>query len=266
MVTVNDICRLLEDFAPLSYQETYDNAGLILGLRDVDLTGVLICLDVTEAVINEAIDLNFNMIVSHHPLIFKGIKSITGKNYIENCLVKAIKNDIAIYAGHTNVDSVRHGVNGKMAEKLGLQNCRILVPGAASGNIDGEEYGLGMVGDLSSAESENEFLKRVKSTFCCERLRYSEPMGKLICKVAVCGGSGSEFIEQAKAAGADVFLTGEARYHDFFTKGQNILMIDAGHYETEQFTKEVFLDLISKKFPTFAVRISGSEKNPVYYL
>lgn len=266
MPTVNDICQLIENFAPLSYQETYDNAGLIFGSRNVSLTGVLICLDVTEAVVDESIDLGFNMIVSHHPLIFKGIKSLTGKNHIENCLVKAIKNDVAIYAGHTNVDSVQHGVNGKMAEKLGLLNCRILVPGSVSGSLDGEEYGLGMVGDLPAEESETDFLNRVKETFLCQRLRYSEPTGKPVRKVALCGGSGSEFIEQAKAAGADVFLTGEARFHEFFTQGQNIMMIDAGHYETEQFTKEVFFDLISKKFPTFAVRVSGSEKNPVYYL
>ncbi|MDD4972147.1 MAG: Nif3-like dinuclear metal center hexameric protein [Paludibacter sp.] len=265
MYTVSDICRLIEDFAPLSYQETYDNAGLILGSREMKLTGALICLDVTEAVIDEAISLGLNMIVSHHPLIFKGIKSITGKNYIEDCLVKAIKNDVAIYAGHTNVDSVRHGVNGKMAEKLGLQNCRILVP-VNSNSVDGEEYGLGMVGDLPFAENENDFLARVKNVFHCHRIRYSEPTGKPISRVALCGGSGSEFIEQARIAGADVFLTGEARYHEFFTKGQNILMIDAGHYETEQFTKEVFFDLISKKLPTFAVRISRVETNPVYYL
>ena len=265
MITVDDICRVLENFAPLSYQETYDNAGLILGSRNVELTGVMVCLDVTEAVIDEAIELGDNMIVSHHPLIFKGIKSITGKNYIENCLVKAIKNDIAIYAGHTNVDSVQEGVNGKMAEKLGLLNCRILVPGTSE-SFDGKEYGLGMIGNLPAGESEMNFLHKVKTTFHCQRLRHSELTGKTIQRVAVCGGSGSEFIEQAKAAGADVFLTGEARYHEFFTKGQNILMIDAGHYETEQFTKEVFFDLISKNFPTFAVRISRAEKNPVYYL
>ena len=117
MTTVNDICRIMEDFAPLSYQETYDNAGLIIGSSDAVLTGILICLDVTESIIDEAMSLGFNMIISHHPLIFKGIKSITGKSYIENCLVKAIKNDIAIYAGHTNVDSVKEGVNGKIAEK-----------------------------------------------------------------------------------------------------------------------------------------------------
>ncbi|HEY5499962.1 MAG TPA: Nif3-like dinuclear metal center hexameric protein [Bacteroidales bacterium] len=262
MTTVNDICEIMEDFAPLSYQETYDNAGLILGSRDACLKGVLVCLDVTEPVLDEAISLGFNMIVSHHPLIFKGIKSITGSNYIEDCLVKAIKNDVAIYAGHTNVDSVREGVNGKMAEKLGLEQCHILAP-ASTGN---EEFGLGMVGNLPVGESELDFLQRVKKTFHCQRLRHSALTGKTILRVALCGGSGSEFIVQARAAGADVFLTGEARFHEFFTQGHNILLIDAGHYETEQFTKEVFFDLISKKLPTFEVRISRAEINPVYYL
>jgi len=265
MVSVRDICNLLEDFAPLSYQESYDNAGLILGNRDAKLHGVLICLDVTEAVIDEAIYLVFNMILSHHPLIFKGLKSITGKTYVEDCLVKAIKQDIAIYAGHTNVDSVLPGVNGKIAEKLGLLNTRILVPGTTDLRST-EEYGLGVIGDLPEAANELDFLNLVKNTFNCSSIRYSLLTGKPIRKVAVCGGSGSEFLEQAKKAGADVFLTGEARYHEFFTQGQDILLIDAGHYETEQFTKEVFFDLISKKFPTFAVRISKAEINPVYYL
>lgn len=265
MVTVNDLCILMEDFAPLSYQEDYDNAGLILGKREVELKGVLICLDVTEPVIDEAISLGYNLILSHHPLIFKGVKTITGKSHVEECLVKAIKNDISIYAGHTNVDSVRNGVNGKMADKLGLLNCNILIP-RSSKNEEGQEHGLGMVGYLPVAESEVEFLERVKTTFRCQYLRHSTLTGRLVKRVALCGGAGSEFLAEAKAAGADVFLTGEARYHEFFTQGQHIMLIDAGHYETEQFTKEVFLDLISKKFPTFAVRVSMCETNPVCYL
>ena len=265
MVTVNDISILMENFAPLSYQEDYDNAGLIVGKSDLVLKGILICLDVTEPVIDEAISLGYNMILSHHPLIFKGVKSITGKSYVDDCLVKAIKNDIAIYAGHTNVDSVYYGVNGKMAELLGLLNCRILVPEPLKNGSE-QEHGLGMVGDLPVAEHEDDFLKRVKTTFRCQYIRHSVPTGRLVKRVAVCGGAGSAFLEDAKKAGADVFLTGEARHHEFFTQGQHIMLIDAGHYETEQFTKEVFFELISKKFSTFAVRISTCEKNPVYYL
>lgn len=263
MTTVHDICRILEEFAPLSYQESYDNAGLLLGSPNAAVTGLLLCLDVTESVVEEAIALGLTMIVSHHPLIFKGLKTITGKDYVEKCLIKAIKNDIAIYAGHTNVDSVQRGVNGKMAEKLGLVNGRILSPvnpGAA------EEYGLGIVGDLPEGETEMAFLERVKSTFHCQRIKYSEPTGNTIKRVALCGGSGSEFIKEAKSLGAQAFLTGESRFHDYFLQGQNILLVDAGHYETEQFTKEVFFDLFSKKIPTFDVRISRAEKNPVHYL
>jgi dinuclear metal center YbgI/SA1388 family protein len=262
MNTVGEICSLLESFAPLSYQEPYDNAGLILGNRDAAVTGILISLDVTEAIIDEAISLGYNMILTHHPLIFKGIKTVTGKNHTENCLIKAIKNDMAVYAGHTNVDSVRGGVNEKMAEKLGLINTRILVPGLQKG----VDYGLGMIGEIPENLSETDFLKKIKSTFHCERLRHSALTGRPIRTVAVCGGSGAEFMTEAQIAGADVFITGEARYHEFFTQGQNILFIDAGHYETEQYTKEVFFDLISKKLPTFAVRISKVEKNPVHYL
>jgi dinuclear metal center YbgI/SA1388 family protein len=261
-MTVGDICTLLEDFAPLSFQESYDNAGLVLGNRSTKVTGILISLDVTEAVLDEAITLGYNMIVTHHPLIFKGIRTITGGNSTDKCLLKAIKNDLILYAGHTNFDSVRGGVNEKMAEKLGLTKRRILSPVIRKD----VEHGLGMVGELPDYQSEKDFLNLVKSTFHCERLRYSVPTGKKIKTVAVCGGSGAEFMELARALGADAFITGEARYHEFFTQGQDILFIDAGHYETEQFTKEVFFDLISKNLPTFGVRISETETNPVHYL
>lgn len=253
----------MEDFAPLSYQEPYDNAGLILGYRDTLLSGVMICLDVSEAVIDEALECGCNLIISHHPLIFKGIKSVTSKNHVEHCLVKAIKNDVSVYAGHTNVDAVCNGVSGVMAKKLGLLNSTPLVP-CSSANSN--ECGLGMVGDLPHPENEDAFLRRVKDVFGCRCLRHSKPMGREIRRVAVCGGAGSAFLTQANSAGADVFITGEARFHEFFTEGINALLVDAGHYETEQFIKEVFFELISKKFPTFAVRVSKKEKNPVYYL
>lgn len=264
MITVQDICTLLEKFAPLEYQESYDNAGLILGKREMSLTGVLVCLDVSEPVINEALRLGCNMIVSHHPLIFKGIRSLTGNGRIDECLVKSIKNDLAIYGGHTNVDSVINGVNGKISEKIGLMDLSILAPKNPSSCPD-EQHGSGIVGNLETEMDENEFLKHVKTIFGCNLLRHSALTGRPVKRVAVCGGSGNEFIENAKIAGATVFLTGEARYHDFFTEGMGIMLIDAGHYETEQFTKELFFELISKKFPTFAVRISTVEKNPVYY-
>jgi len=264
MIKVQDICTLLEDFAPLAYQEPYDNAGLILGKPDMQLTGVLVCLDVSESVIDEALGLGFNMIVSHHPLIFKGIKTLTGNGHVEGCIIKSIKNDLAIYSGHTNVDSVIDGVNGKIAEKLGLRNICILAPENSESGIY-EQHGFGIVGELEKQMDENEFLNFVKAVLNCKYLRHSSLIGKPIIKVAVCGGSGSEYLVNAKKEGATVFLTGESRFHEYFTEGMGIMLVDAGHYETEQFTKELFFELISKKFPTFAVRISTVEKNPVLY-
>lgn len=262
MKTVGDVCSVLESFAPLSLQESYDNAGLILGNRDQVVTGVLIALDATLEVIDEAVLLGCNLIVTHHPFIFKGLKTITGKNHTENCLIKAIRNDIAIYAGHTNVDSVRGGVNERMAIKLGLTETSILVP-----NLQKDcDCGLGMMGTLPTSMPESEFLQLIKTTFNCERIRFSALRGKNIHKVAMCGGSGSEFLENALAGGADAFLTGEAKYHEFFTHASEILLVDAGHYETEQFTKDIFFELISENFSTFAVRISEVETNPVHYL
>lgn len=262
MKTVGDVCAVIEKFAPLSLQEPYDNAGLILGNKEQAVTGVLIALDATLDVIDEAIRLGYNMIVTHHPFIFKGLKTITGKNHTENCLIKAIRNDIAIYAGHTNVDSVRGGVNERMAEKLGLIQTSILVP-VHSSNCD---CGLGMVGLLPECISETDFLALVKKTFRCDRIRFSALTGKSIHKVALCGGSGSEFLENALSMGADAYLTGEAKYHEFFTHASEILLVDAGHYETEQFTKDIFFEILSENFSTFAVRISEVETNPVHYL
>jgi len=262
MNTVGDVCAVLEAFAPLSLQEPYDNAGLILGNRDQEVSGILIALDATLEVIDEAIALGCNLIVTHHPFIFKGLKTITGKNHTENCLIKAIRNDIAIYAGHTNVDSVRGGVNERMAEKLGLTETSILVP-MQQATCD---CGLGMVGILQETMSEIDFLQHIKKTFLCERIRFSARTGKSIRKVALCGGSGSEFLENALSIGADAYITGEAKYHEFFTHASEILLVDAGHYETEQFTKDIFFELLSENFSTFAVRISEVETNPVHYL
>ena len=262
MKTVGDVCAVLEAFAPLSLQESYDNAGLILGNRDQEVTGILIALDATLDIIDEAVNLGCNLIVTHHPFIFKGLMTITGKNHTENCLIKAIRNDIAIYAGHTNVDSVRGGVNERMADKLGLTDTSILVP-ISQKDCD---CGLGMIGTLPVSLSETEFLQLIKSTFKCERIRFSALRGKNIQRVALCGGSGSEFLENALDSGADAYLTGEAKYHEFFNHASEILLVDAGHYETEQFTKDIFFEILSENFSTFAVRISVVETNPVHYL
>jgi len=264
MITVKDICEVVEAFAPLNFQESDDNSGLLVGNPDTPLTGVLVCLDVSEPVIDEALANGCNMIVSHHPLLYKAIKQVVGAGRVERCLVKAIKHDIAIYAGHTNVDSAIDGVSGQLAKLLGMKNVTILSV-AGTSETHGE-YGLGVVGDLASPMEENAFLLHIKSLLNGRSVRYSAHTGKSVSRVAICGGSGSSLLPDAKRAGATVFLTGEARFHEFFTEGMGIMLVDAGHFETEQLTKALFFDLISKKFPTFAVRISSAETNPVNYL
>lgn len=257
---VRDICTLVENFAPLKLQEDYDNAGLILGDPAAQVKAVLVCLDVSEAVLDEALEKGCNMVVSHHPLIFRGIKSITGKNPQERTLIKAIQNKIAIYAGHTNVDAVMDGVNGKICEKLNLSSTAILVPKENMSNV-----GAGMTGFLTRALEEKDFLILLKQVFGSKMLRHSALTGRKINKVAVCGGSGSELIPAAIAEGADAFITADVKYHRFAEVDDKLLLIDAGHYETEQFTKDLFLELISKNIANFAVHSSQRETNPVFY-
>jgi dinuclear metal center YbgI/SA1388 family protein len=263
MITVQDISLLMESFAPLAYQESYDNAGLLWGDPQWQVNGVLICLDVTEPVIEEAIQYGCNLIISHHPLIFRPIKKIISHGHVENCLVKAIQQHIALYACHTNADAVLEGVNAKIAQQLGMKNTAILSP--CSSEAKEKMHGMGLVGDLSTAMDELDFLSLVKQQFGCACLRYSTRKGLTIKRIAVCGGAGSSLLHEAAQAGAQAFVTGEASFHEFFTEGLPLMLIDAGHFETEQFTKELFYDLISKKFPTFAVRISKAERNPVNY-
>lgn len=257
---VQDLCAIIEAFAPLKLQEDYDNAGLILGDPMAELSAVLVCLDVSEAVLDEAIELGCNLVISHHPLIFKGIKSITGKNHIERSLIKAIQNNIALYAGHTNVDAVQEGVNGKICQKLNLINTSILVPKPAF-----EHTGAGMLGHLAQAMNESDFLQKVQKEFGCRMLRHSNLWSRSIQKVAVCGGSGSEYISDAIVAHADAFVTADIKYHHFADVDNKLLLIDAGHYETEQFTKELFVELLSKNIANFVVYLSSKEMNPVHY-
>lgn len=255
---VADICHIIEDFASLDKQESYDNSGLQVGDPQAEVSSVLLCLDINEAVMDEAIDLGCDMIISHHPLLFKGLKQVTGKTSIERVLIKALQQGIAIYSGHTNVDAVREGVSAKMCEKLGLQQAVFLSEKTA-------DSGLGMLATFPEAMSEDDFLALVKSTFQCACLRHSAKLGKPIRKVALCGGSGAEFIALAKAAGADAYLTADLKYHDFSAVDGSLLLVDAGHFETEQYTKEIFYDLLSKNIANFAVRISQAEHNPVCY-
>jgi len=364
MPVLKDITNFLESFAPLGLQESYDNAGLITGDVNAEITTVLITLDVTEKVVEEAVQKKAQLIVSHHPVVFSGLKKLTGKNYVERTLIKAIKNDIAIYTAHTNLDSVEGGVNHKICEKLGLQNCKILQPAgeqlkklvtfipveqsnqvreavfnAGAGNIGNydscgftaegfgsfrgneesnpfvgkkgeihtekevrfetifpgylqgkvvdallkahpyeevaydiypldnkfDKVGMGMIGTLINSVSETEFLQKLKTTFNTGVIKHTALKDKPVNKVAVCGGSGSFLLNAAIAAGADFFVSGDFKYHQFFDAENKIVIADIGHFESEQFTKELFYELLTKKFPKFAVHLSEVGTNPVFY-
>lgn len=365
MMLVKDIVQVFEKFAPLSLQESYDNSGLIIGDGNMPVNGVLITIDVTDAVLDEALSLNCNMIVSHHPLIFSGLKKLTGKGLIQRCVVKAIKNDIAIFSCHTNADSVKAGVSGRMADMLSLQNREILAPlkgelkklvtfvptvhadkvreaifnvGAGHiGNYDSCSYnvlgkgtfranddanpfvgekgelhyeeevrvevifpkyiqselipallkahpyeevaydiyplentfnhvGMGIIGELEVEMDEMAFLLRLKQVFKTGGIRYTQLLNKKVKKVALCGGSGSGLLPDAIRLGADCFITGDFKYHQFFDADGKILIADIGHYESEQFTKEIFYELLMKNLPKFAVHFSSINTNPINYL
>lgn len=364
MIKLKEITNYFENLAPLSLQESYDNAGLIVGNSEMDISAVLVTLDVTEDIVDEAIKKNAQLIVAHHPIIFSALKTITGKNYVERTIIKAIKNDIAIYAAHTNLDSITGGVNSKICEKLQLKNCKILQPaggqlkklvtfiptkyfkkvsdavfaaGAGTiGNYDScgfttngtgsfrggeksnpfvgekgkihsekevrfetifpayiqrevikallnthpyeevafdiyslenkfENIGMGMIGSLATPKSEKEFLIQLKNTFNTGVIKHTALRNKKVEKIAVCGGTGSFLLKQAIAAGADFFVSGDFKYHEFFDADNKIVIADIGHFESEQFTKELFYELLTKKFPKFAVHLSEANTNPVFY-
>ncbi len=363
--TVKNFTDYLESIAPLALQESYDNAGLMVGSPQQTVTGILISLDITEEIIEEAIAEKCNLIIAHHPLIFSGLKKLNGSNYVEKCVIKAIKNDIALYASHTNLDAISGGVNSKIAEKLGLQHTRILSPKtgtlkklitfcplaeankvrdalflAGAGQIGAYDecsytsegtgtfrasnaanpfvgkvnerhseketkiellfpahlenkmlavlkathpyeevaydilslqnknplVGAGMIGELLDEVTEMDFLNQLKITFNAEGLRYTKLLNKKIKTVAVCGGSGSFLLQDAINAKADVFITADYKYHQFFDAERRIVIADIGHYESEQYTKELIYDIIRKKFSTFALRLTKINSNPINYL
>ncbi len=274
---IQDVIAHLETIAPPAYQESYDNAGLIVGNKTATVTGILTCLDSTEAIIEEAIRCNCNLIVAHHPIIFRGLKTLTGSNYIERVLIKAIQHNIAIYAIHTNLDNVYHsGVNAKIAERLGLKNTQILDTKKINNTviIDHQTYtletknknvGAGMIGNLETPLSEAQFMAFLKSKMKVNTVRHTQFLDKNIQKVAVCGGAGGFLLQKAIAQGADVFVTADYKYHEFFDADGKILICDIGHYESEQFTIELLVEIISEKFRNFAVRKTEIVTNPVFY-
>lgn len=362
---LSSIIKILEAEVPLKYQEPYDNSGLNVGEPGIQVTGILLCIDVTPAIIDEAVANKANLVISHHPVIFSAVKQLTGATLTEKVIVYAIKKGIAIYCMHTNIDNAFNGVNRKICEKLGLTNCRILVPaknslkklvtfipsdhaeklrsalfsagageignyGSCSFNSEGKgsfmakegaspfvgeigrihyedeikietivpadklkqvvsalmenhpyeeaaydvypldndynRVGSGMTGELEKPVKAIDFLKLVKEIFNCKILRHSLLPDITIQKVAVCGGSGAFLIPSAAAAGADVFITGEIKYHQFFDGNEKLIVADIGHYESEQFTVEIFYDILIKKLPNFAIHFSRIHSNSVHYL
>jgi len=362
---IQDITHFLEAKFPLQLQESYDNSGLIYGRGEQEVTGVLISLDVTEAIVEEALATHCNMIIAHHPVVFKGLKRFNGKTFVERVLERCIQNGIALYAIHTNLDNHVEGVNFKIAQKLGLKDCRILRPMAAqlfklevyvpqedfealdaailaagAGKIGNykdchfrtlgtgtfrpnekanphlgsagqresvqefkmeyvveaslvsavlhamrkahpyeevayqllatqnqhQERGAGCVGKLSAPIAPLEFLNMIKEKFNCGAIRYTKLLPKNIQTVALCGGAGSFLLPDAIRAKADIYITADFKYHEFFDAEDQIVIADIGHYESEQFTSELLAEQLTEKFPNFAVRLTQLNTNPVNYL
>ena len=256
---LEEIINIIEDWAPLESAEDFDNVGLIIGDKSEKITKALITIDTLENVVDEAIEEKCNLIISFHPIIFSGLKRITRDTYVERVVSKAIKNNINIYALHTNLDNHPKGVNFQIAKHLNLINTKILIPKI------GFKGGMGMIGDLKESFSEEDFLKYVKKKMNVKSIKHSPFINKKIKKVAVLGGSGSFAIDHAINSKADCLITADLKYHDYF-KGENkILLLDIGHFESEQYTKDLILNFLMKKIPKFACIISKSNTNPVNY-
>ncbi len=255
---VRDIINIIEDFAPLRLQEDWDNSGLIIGSPDAEVNSALIALDCTPELVDEAIECGADLIITHHPLIFSGLKKISPEDMVGLAVIKAISAGIAIYSAHTSIDKVIKGVSGAMATKLNLKNVEIL-------DDDGEGFGLGVVGELEQAISSQELIDLVKERFSLKTIKMSRPIKGNIKKIAMCGGAGSSLIPKAVSSGAQAYISADMSYHHFFTQ-EEFMIMDIGHYESEIEIVEVLLSLIKKKFPNFAVRITQNiYSNPIFY-
>lgn len=258
---IGEVCRFLEDIAPLHLQESYDNAGLLTGDKDWEIKGVLFALDATEDVVLEAVSKGCNLVISHHPIIFKGLKNLTPSHYVARAVIQAIKHDIALYAIHTNLDNVLiHGVSTRMAEELGLLQPSILNPRDAVGAT-----GAGIVATLPETISETELLRRVRDRFHCGTIRHSPLLNRPVRTISLCGGSGSFLIGDAIRSGAEVYITADLKYHEFFEANGQILLMDIGHFESEQFTIELLYELVTKNYSNFAAHCTKMNTNPVQY-
>lgn len=262
-VYIKDIISTIEDIAPLNWQESYDNSGLTLGDINKVCTGVYVCLDVSEQIIDKAIKSNCNIIISHHPIIFKGLKKIDYSSQLGKILIKAIKNDIVLYAAHTNIDNALNGVNGILAEKIGLVNLKPLSVGSFSEN---ENFlGSGAIGELEKTMQRDEFFNHLKETLGLSQITYNAKEQEQIKTIAICGGSGSFLIPDAIKANVDIFITGEIKYHELLDNDKSILLAEIGHYESEQFIKERIIAILSEKFCNFVPLISDESTNRVKY-
>lgn len=262
-ITIGQIVEALEEAAPLSLQESYDNCGLIVGDPALPSTGALLTVDVTPRIVDEAAEKGCNLIVAHHPVIFRGLKHLNDQgSATEQSVIRAIRSGIAIYACHTSMDSAAEGVSHQMARMLGLTDIRPLAP-----NSFDPATGLGAVGAFEIPTAASDLVARVKTTFDSPIARCNHfDMSKMISTVALCGGSGSSMIEDAIRSGAEAFITSDTKYHDFVDYADRILLIDIGHHESENCTKDIFYRIITEIFPIFAVRYSEFDNNPIKYL
>ncbi len=269
-VRVREVMNALENFAPLPLQESYDNAGLQVGLTEAEVSGVLLCLDVTEEVIQEAVELGCNLIVSHHPLLFRSLKVLSDTDMVQRCVRMAVQNDINIYAAHTNLDSAIDGVNYAIAERLGLMDVELIQQRKVPVHSDARERmvlaGNGVIGYLPEGEDSLVFLQRVKQAFGVECLMHNELLQRPIQCVAICGGAGDFLLDEAIRLKADAFLTGEMHYHQYFGHAQQIQIGVLGHYQSEQYTTDILRSVIEDKFPSLALFKTSICTNPIKYL
>lgn len=258
MIKVKDIAEVIETFAPKGLQESYDNTGLQVGDPEMPVSAALLCLDITEEILDEAIERHCNLVVTHHPLIFKGLKGVTGATPAERIVIKAIRSNVAIYSAHTNLDSAWNGVSHEMAHMLSLQSIAVLEPKDADADT-----GLGVIGEIQPTPT-LEFLRKVKEVFGVRALRYSRQWpGIVVKRVAICGGSGASLIREAVRQGADAMITGDVKYHDYTEDGRKLLIADIGHYEGELCATRIFSRIIRERYPEFIIYFSEKESNPI---
>ena len=257
---VRDITSLIEAFAPLSLQESYDNSGLIVGRLDDEVHKALLAVDVTEEVLAEAVAEGCDMVITHHPIVFHAMKRFNSASVTERCVEEAIRRGIALYAAHTNLDSAPQGMSWRVAEILGLKSVHVLQP------TDDAGAGFGVVGELEDMLPSEEFMRQVMQKFGVKAMRHSDVVKPKVGKVAICTGSGGSLIGEALASGADIYITADLKYNDFMRHENSIILADIGHFESEYCAIQILFDILSKNLLTFAVRKSVHSRNPVNYM